>query len=325
MRIAVLIVNWNAGAYLARALEAVAAQTRAADRVIVVDNASTDGSRAAIDGFPSVELIALDRNAGFAEGNNIAAQAAVGCDWLALLNPDAFPAPDWLATLEAATGAHPDVAMFASELRMHADETRLDGAGDAYHVSGLPWRIGHGEPARLSEMRPVEVFSPCGAAAFVRRDAFDAVGGFDPSFFCYVEDVDLAFRLRLRGHRCLLIPGAIVRHVGSGTTEYQSAFAVYHGHRNLVWAWAKNMPGWWWMFYAPQHIVLTMASLLRFGLNGHLRTIVRAKWDALGGLPRVLVERKRVQRTRTVEARTLMKAMTGGWLTPYRTHLRRRL
>lgn len=323
VRIAVLIVNWNAGGHLGRALAAVAAQTRAADRVIVVDNASTDGSRAAAENRPGVELIALDRNAGFAEGNNIAARAAADCDWLALLNPDAFPAPDWLARLEDAVRAHPGVAMFASELRMDADETMLDGAGDAYHVSGLAWRSGHGEPAPTGPQAAVDVFSPCGAAAFISRHAFADIGGFDEAFFCYMEDVDLAFRLRLRGHRCVYVPGALVRHVGSGTTARQSAFAVYHGHRNLVWAWAKNMPGWRLLLYSPQHVVLTLASVVRFGASGHLGTIVRAKWDALRGLPRVLAERRRVQSERTADARDVMKAMTRGWLTPYRAHRRR--
>lgn len=323
VRIAVLIVNWNAGAYLAQALDAVAAQTRPPDRVIVVDNASRDGSHAAAQ-RPGVELMALGRNAGFAEGNNIAARAAADCDWLAFLNPDAFPAADWLAALETAARAHPDVPMFASELRQHPDDARLDGAGDAYHVSGLAWRIGHGEPAPDGPRDRREVFSPCGAAAFVRRDVFDEAGGFDESFFCYMEDVDLAFRLRLRGHRCLYVPGAIVRHVGSGTTARQSPFAVYHGHRNLVWAWMKNMPGWRLWAYAPQQMLLTIASLVRFGAAGHASTIVRAKWDALRGLPRVLAERRRVQGTRTAPAADVVGAMAHGWLTPYRTHLRRR-
>lgn len=324
MRIAVLVVNWNAGAYLARALEAIRAQTRPADRVIVVDNASGDGSQQAAASAPGVQLIALDRNAGFAEGNNIAAAAAGDCDWLAFLNPDAFPEPDWLAVLERAAREEPDVAMWASELRMDADPTRLDGAGDAYHVSGLAWRIGYAEPVSAAPRARAEVFSPCGAAAFVRRDAFESVGGFDPAFFCYMEDVDLAFRLRLRGHRCLYVPGAIVRHVGSGTTGLRSAFAIYHGHRNLVWTWVKNMPAGRLWLYAPQHALLTAVSIVRFGVRGQLGTILRAKWDALRGLGRVLESRRAVQRTRTVAPAAVVGAMTRGWLSPYFAHFRRR-
>ena len=173
------------------------------------------------------------------------------------------------------------------------------------------------------DAEPREVFAPCAAAALVRRDAFDEVNGFDQSFFCYLEDVDLAFRLRLRGHRCLYVPGAVVHHVGFGTTEPRSAFAIYHGHRNLVWAWVKNMPGWWLWLYAPQHLLLTLVSLVRFSAIGHTRTILRAKIDALFGLGRALSERRRVQRTRTVRTGEVVAAMTRGWLTPYRAHMER--
>jgi GT2 family glycosyltransferase len=213
--------------------------------------------------------------------------------------------------------------MFASELRQADDPSRLDGAGDAYHVSGLAWRIGHGRPAP-DRQQPGEVFGPCAAAALVRRDAFEDVGGFDGRFFCYLEDVDLAFRLRLRGHRCIYVPGARVLHVGGGTTSPRSAFAVYHGHRNLVWAWVKNMPGWWLWWYAPQHLLLTVASLVRFGLGGHAGTIFRAKWHALAGLGHALAERRRVQRGRVPPDRAVVRAMAHGWLTPYREHLNRR-
>jgi GT2 family glycosyltransferase len=322
VRVAVLIVNWNAGAYLASALSALARQSRPADRIVVVDNASSDGSREAVARLPGVELIALDENVGFAAGNNIAAASVADCDWLAFLNPDAFPQPEWLERLMQAVKEHPEIPMFASELRLAADPSRLDGAGDAYHVSGLPWRIAHGERAP-TDQAPREVFSPCAAAALVRRDIFNEVQGFDPSFFCYVEDVDLAFRLRLLGYRCLYIPGAVVHHVGSGTTGRRSAFAIYHGHRNLVWVWVKNMPGWRVWLYAPQHVLLTLVSLVRFGVIRHGRTIVRAKIDALAGLRRALSARRRVQRTRTAPGREIIAAMSRGWLAPYQTHRER--
>ena len=107
MRVAVLIVNWNAGAYLSDVLAALASQRRPADRIVVVDNASTDGSRDLATQFPEVELIALDRNAGFAEANNIGAASVADCDWLAFLNPDAFPEPEWLDRLIEAVDRSP--------------------------------------------------------------------------------------------------------------------------------------------------------------------------------------------------------------------------
>jgi GT2 family glycosyltransferase len=255
---------------------------------------------------------------------NTAPPAAItDCEWLAFLNPDAFPEPSWLRRLLDAAVAWPDYAMFASELRVAQDPARLDGAGDAYHVSGLCWRAAHGRPLEEVSATPHDVFSPCAAAALIRRDAFDDVGGFDPTFFCYVEDVDLGFRMRLRGHRCLYVPGAVVLHVGSGLAGRLSTFSVYHGHRNLVWAWLKNMPGWWVWVYLPQHVLLTIASIARFAVSGHFTTILRAKWDAVARLGPVLRERRRVQSRRTVSARSVIAAMKHGWLTPYREHWKR--
>jgi GT2 family glycosyltransferase len=323
MRIAVLVVNYNAGPHLARTLAAVAAQRRPADRVIVVDNASTDGSERACAGHPAVTLLRAAGNEGFARANNRGVAAAADCEWIAFLNPDAFPEPGWLEALARAAAAHPATAMFASQQRMAADPSRLDGAGDVYHVSGLAWRDGYGEPAAAVDEREHEVFSPCGAAAFVRRDVFVAAGGFDERFFAYMEDVDLGFRLRLAGHRCLYVPSARVLHVGSGSSAAHSRFAVYHGHRNVVWTFVKNMPGAWLALYLPQHLLLTLATLVRFALRGQAGTVLRAKWDALAGLAPVLAERRRVQAARRVPAAAVRAVMAHGWTTPYRAHLRR--
>ena len=103
----------------------------------------------------------------------------------------------------------------------------------------------------------------------------------------------------------------------------EALLLIYHGHRNLVWAWVKNMPGWWVWLYAPQHLLLTLISLVRFSAIGHGRTIFRAKIDALFGLRRILSERRRVQCQRTVRGSQVVAAMTRGWLTPYRSHARR--
>jgi GT2 family glycosyltransferase len=322
MKIALVIVNWNGGETLRRCLDAVGAQERPADRVILVDNASTDGSlEAALADFPFVESMRMPTNVGFAAANNAALRTATDCDWVALLNPDAFPAQSWLARLAAATEEKPGYAAFASQMRQAGDERLLDGAGDVYHVSGLAWRAGHGVAPESDS--PREVFSPCAAAALYRREALLDVGGFDERYFCYLEDVDLGFRLRLRGHRCLYVPDAVVLHVGSGTTGKGSDFSTYHGHRNLVWTFFKDMPAALLALYLPQHLLVNLVTLALFAARGQARAILRAKWDALRGLPAILAERRRVQRGRRVGAREMRRAMAGGWLTPYAARARR--
>jgi GT2 family glycosyltransferase len=324
VRIAVLIVNWNSRPLLERCLSALDRQTRSPDRTIVIDNGSERGSLEGLTHNPSVEIIRLPENEGFARANNLGVAAAADCEWVALLNPDAFPEPGWLAALErAAKTAGPECVSFASQMKMAERPDRLDGAGDAYHISGLAWRRGHGQAVSDAAQQSREVFSACAAAALYRRDAFVETGGFDSSYFCYAEDVDLGFRLRLAGHRIIYVPDAIVLHVGSATSGANRDFLVYHGHRNLVWTYVKNMPASMFWIYLPQHVALNVISLAWFTFRGQSRAIWRAKWDTLKGLPRMWRERRRIQASRRVETPAIRRVMARGLLTPYREHLER--
>ena len=310
--VAAVVVNWNSGGLLARCLDALGEQTHRPRQVVVVDNASADGSEAAARGRPGVELVEPGANLGFAAANNRGIERAAGCEWVALLNPDAFPEPGWLESLLAAA-RDGRFSFLASRQLLAEDPTRLDGAGDVYTVAGLAWRRHHGQPAAENGLVAEEVFSPCAAAALYRRDALLEAGGFDEAFFCYFEDVDLAFRLRLLGHRCLYVPGAVVHHVGSALSGRGSAFSVYHGHRNLVWTYWKNMPGRLLALHWPLHLAVNLASLPWFAGRGQGRTILRAKRDALLGLPRVLGERRRVQARRRASSAELRRLMLGGF------------
>jgi GT2 family glycosyltransferase len=317
-KVAVVVVNWNAGETLARCLEALDRQSRRPEAVVVVDNGSEQAPMPALDGyFPGARLLVPGANLGFAAGNNLAIRALEDYEWIALVNPDAFPEPDWLASLLDAAGRRPEFSFFASRLVLADDPKRLDGAGDVYHASGLAWRRWHGQTRGVEAEAEEEVFSPCAAAALYRRSALDETGGFDESFFCYFEDIDLSFRLRLRGHRCLYVGGAVARHVGSASTGVGSDFAVYHGHRNLVWTYLKNMPGWLLWRYLPQHILLNILSIFMYSVRGKGRVILRAKRDALRGIRRALAQRRKIQRNSRVQPRDVQRAMATGWLRPY--------
>jgi GT2 family glycosyltransferase len=311
MAVTVIIVNWNSWDILSRCLEKLKIQTFQNFNVLVIDNASDqpvpDGLLAR---YPNVMLIQNQSNLGFAAANNQAIALLGDSEWVVLLNPDAFPEPDWLQQLINAAEENPDSSMFASRQLMDADFHLLDGDGDAYHISGLVWREGHGQRVEETKDEPREIFSPCAAAALYRRDALISVGGFDEDFFCYVEDVDLGFRLRLMGHRCLLVPSAMVHHIGSATSGgQQSDFAVYHGHRNLVWTFVKNVPGALFWLLLPLHLALNLVSVVWFSLRGQGGIILRAKWDAIKGLPRMWAKRKKIQAARVASVRDILRVL----------------
>lgn len=317
---ALIIVNYNSGGLLRRCLDAVRRQTRAADRVIVVDNASTDDSLEAADtACPGARILRLDHNTGFAAANNRGLEQCADCDWAVLLNPDAFPEPGWLAALLGAAADLPDAGSFASCLVMDEDNALLDGIGDAYHVSGLVWRIGHGRPRPSAHQRR-EVFAACAAAAMYRVDALRLIGGFDESYFCYNEDVDVGFRLRLRGMPCWYVPDAVVHHVGSAVTGRHSDFSLFHGHRNLVWTWLKNMPTGLLFRFLWQHLLLNIVTLTALSVQYRTTALLRAKYSAVKGIPRVLRQRRAVQAGRTASNAELLEAMTKGW---WRCYFRR--
>jgi len=313
-KVTVVIVNWNGERFLERCLSALLAQTVAPHEILLVDNASSDASLTIVQRFPTVRLLAQNENLGFARGNNLAIEMAdTESKWIALLNPDAFVEPCWLEVLLSAVRDYPAFDVFGSKLVNAADPAVLDGAGDAYHVSGRVWRISRGEQMSFISEQMREVFSPCAAAALYRRKALLEVGGFDEDFFCYVEDVDLGFRLRLAGYRCLYVPSSVTHHVGSGTTGGQhSDFATYHGHRNLVWTYVKNMPAVLFWAFLPLHLAMNLAALLVVTLRGQGAVIFRAKRDAVLGLPKMWKKRRQVQRNRVVSWRAVLSVMEKG-------------
>jgi len=322
--ISVIIVCWNSAKYLPRCLESLDAQTFCDFEVVLVDNGSTVG---ALDDFVkkyprlNVQLKELGQNFGFAVANNIGARLACG-QWLALLNADAFPEPDWLKRLVDAAEVYPN-SFFASRQIQEKNPGYLDGEGDVYHVSGLAWRKDYGSSVYpLNE--PQEIFSPCGAAAFFPRQAFLDAGGFDEDYFSYHEDVDLGFRLRLRGLSCVLVPQAIVQHVGSASTGKRGDFSVYYGHRNLVWTYFKDMPSVLLWLYLPLHIVVNFFFLIYFTLRGQGSAIWRAKVDALRGLPKMLKKRRTVQLQMQISIAEIHRVMSRNWLTPFLEFLKRK-
>jgi len=239
-KVLVVIVNYNGGEMLVRAVEAMKDQTYTDYRLIVVDNASSDGSIALLrNNHPEVEVLPAGANLGFAAANNLAVKTIPNSHWIALLNPDAFPAPDWLQELVSAAQRNPEAASFASRTIDAVDPDLLDGAGDAYHMSGLFWRRGHHCRAPGNYMRQEGIFSACAAAALYSRVAWEQAGGMDEDFTGPgFEDDDFALRMQQAGIKREFADDILVAHqwherpVLNSTPSYE-VYQKKHGGR--VW------------------------------------------------------------------------------------------
>ena len=315
-----VIVAYDSGDFLQPCVDALAAQTLEGFEAVVVDNASQDGSVERLH-LPDARfrIHAMGRNAGFAAANNWAASTS-RAEFLVLLNPDAVAEAAWLEVLIETARTWPQAASVGSlQLRLD-DPGRLDGVGDVWHAAGLAWRAGEGHAASEAP-GDGEIFGPCGAAALYRREAFLAAGGFDEGFFCYCEDVDLAFRLRASGAISVRASGAVVRHAGSGISGRRSDFTLFHGHRNRIWTFVKNTPGGWFWVLLPYHLAfdaIYLGSALRRGV---LAPIWRAYVAAVMGIGPVWVERRRVAGLRRVGFAELAGAMAWTPWAPFRREL----
>jgi len=308
--ISIVVVVYESGPTLGECLTAVRAQTFADYELILVDNASSDhAAQTAAKADPSILLLENTENVGFAAAVNQAARRARG-QWLVLLNPDAYPQPDWLERLLAAATANPAVKSFTSRQLMAEDPSRLDGLGDVMSLAGFPFRGGytHPNPGTLQEGW---VFSGCGGAMMIDRALFTGMGGFDERLFCYCEDVDLGYRLRLAGKATLLVPDAVVRHVGAASTGgRRSDFAAFHGTRNRFWVFVKDTPPVLFWLTLPLHMLATLTLFARHATRGGLAAPMRGLAAGIRNIDVALAARREVQPTRKVGSWAIAKAMT---------------
>lgn len=306
-RVRVIVVNYNGARYLPRCLSALAGQFFTDFEAVIADNASTDGSADLPLPDERFRWLKLERNLGFAEANNRAAQGTAG-EFIATLNPDAFPEPGWLENLVDAARRHPDFAMFGSTQLREENVEILDGTGDRYFAPGMPWRANHGRPLRHLP-RAGEMFAPCAAAALYRTSWFTRANGFDAHYFCYCEDVDLAFRIRLLGGRAWQASDAIVRHVGAGVAGSDARFVRYYYARNRIRLFVKNMPNPLFALLLPLHGMLNLALLARALARGEFAT-ASGMTAALRELPETLAARRQVQASRTIALPALMRVLS---------------
>jgi GT2 family glycosyltransferase len=265
--VSVVVVTWNGRAHLERCLPRVLDQRLEAGdtlELIVVDNASTDGSLEYLDGLaardPRVRVLRNARNLGFAGPNNQAIEAARGA-FVATLNNDAPPEPGWLAALLDVARVDPRIGSVASRMVFaHAPDV-VQSAGIAIDRAAIAWDRHVGLRVSESDSRVTEVFGASAGAALYRVEMLRALGGFDARFFLYLEDVDLAWRARLAGWRAVHAPHAVVRHAHSASAREGSPFKNWHLGRNKVWTTVKCYPAAGFSRYLPAVVAYDLASL----------------------------------------------------------------
>lgn len=251
-KVAVIILNWNGAALLRRYLPSVVEHTRAdiAD-VIVADNGSTDDSlRVLADEFPSVETIRFDENHGFAGGYNRALAAVEGdYDYAVLLNSDVRVADDWHSPLLTFMEEHPEVTAVQPKIMSDTEPTKFEYAGAAggyLDRHGYPYCRGRifdtVETDTGQYDTPAEIHWASGAAMMVRIADYLAAGGLDEEFFAHMEEIDLCWRLRLRGGKIMAVPSAKVYHLGGGSLPVGNPRKTYLNFRNSLLMLHKNLP-----------------------------------------------------------------------------------
>jgi len=240
--VTVIIPNYNGIKYINGCLDSLREQTFKDFHIIVVDNASEDGSCEVIaNDYPEAELIRMDTNYGFCRAVNEGIKRTK-TKYLILLNNDTRVDKDFVKALWECIDAHPDTFSVAAKMLQMNNPDMIDAAGDLYCCLG--WAFSLGKDKRASRYnRESVIFSACGGAAIYRKEIFEQIGYFDELHFSYLEDVDVGYRARIMGYKNRFTPKAIVYHAGSGTTGSRyNPFKVRIAARNSWYVVFKNMP-----------------------------------------------------------------------------------
>jgi GT2 family glycosyltransferase len=306
-RASVIVVNYNGRMRLGRCLYSLL-EDRQEYEVILVDNASTDGSVDYVEQFfPKVQVIRNETNRGFGQGNNAGVRRARG-KYLAFLSPDTAVEPGWLEALIAALETDPQAGLATSQILLLADPGRINTCGNDVHYTGLTLCRGMGmDRSAFADL--TEVTAVSGSAFATRREIFEALGGFDETFFLYMEDTDLSWRARLGGYRCLYVPQSIVFH------DYSLRFGprkTFYQERNRYLLLLKSLR-WRTLLVLLPALLLAEAVTWGFALLRDRRRLankLQAYTWVVQHWGKIMASRRQVQATRQVSDRDLVAGCT---------------
>lgn len=238
----IIIPNYNGKHFMEPCLKSLQSQTCRDFKILVVDNASSDGSVEYMkENYPEIELIALNKNYGFSKAVNVGIKHAK-TPYVILLNNDTTVDAHYVEEMIKAIEQSPRIFSVSSKMIQMYHPELIDSAGDLYTLLG--WGVCRGTGRPISNYTEAdEIFTACAGAAIYRRSAFKKIGYFDENHFAYLEDIDVGYRAKIYGYKNMYCPTALVYHVGSGTSgsKYNS-FKVKLSARNNIYLNYKNMP-----------------------------------------------------------------------------------
>ena len=312
-QIAVVIVTHRSADKVQPVLEGVSAQLVSGDELVVVDNASPDGTAAAVRAAaPEGLLLEQEANLGFAAGCNIGA-AASRAPLLLFLNPDARPEVGCLDALRRVAHERPAWGAWQALVTMEDGKT-INTAGNVLHYLGMGWAGRCGQPLSSAPDAPSEVGFASGAALLVRREDWDRLGGFDERYFMYGEDLDLGLRLWLAGRGVGVAPAARVEHDYEFTKGGQKWFLL---ERNRWWTVLGSYPAPVLALVTPPLLLCELAVILLAMRDGWLHEKLRAQMAVLRDLRSILERRRRIQATRKVSAGEFASRLSADLDSPY--------
>lgn len=250
MKTAVVILNWNTKDFLEKFLPGLLDSVKGMDaEVIVADNGSTDGSMELMEKlFPSVRTIVLSKNFGFTGGYN-RALAEVEADYFVLINSDIEVSPIWLHPLVSWMDAHPECGACGPKLLSWYERDTFEYAGAAggyLDRYGFPYCRGRVMQKVWKDEgqydAPADVLWVTGACLMVRSRLWKELGGLDGRFFAHMEEIDLCWRLQIKGYRVTVVPESVVYHIGGGTLPVTSPFKLRLNYRNNLLLLENNLP-----------------------------------------------------------------------------------
>ncbi len=264
MLVSAVVVNMNARELVLACVDSLVVALGRVDgptEIVVVDNGSDDGGPDALrERFDDVRVLQTGANLGFPGAVNVGLRATTG-EWVLLVNNDATIEPGGVAELLAAADGRPEVGSLAAQMRFSRNGT-INSAGFGVDRLGVPFERHIGLPPESSDRDVTEVFGACGGGTLMRRAMLDEIGDFDGSLFLYMDDVDVAWRARMRGWTCLHVPSAVIHHHHSATNVHGSPRKHFFVGRNRVRMLAKHVPTAHLLRYGPAIVAYDAAYVV---------------------------------------------------------------